>query len=159
MRYETAELVIRQLCEMSEAVHRPIEAGLSSDLTTEESRVVTMAVGDAVGIIYTDMMIPVLRRYPELDPDRGIDELSPGRAPSVSPPAGRRELGRRLTTAAGEQLVAFERLTQLIANDTSVSGHQPIQLSTDSVRLILADLKNIGNALEDPEAEVRYTRR
>lgn len=45
----------------------------------EERSALRKAVGGVMGIVYTDLMRPLIRQYPDLDPDRE----SPDRGPSA----------------------------------------------------------------------------
>ncbi len=35
----------------------------------DEKRLLRRGIGNLIGLAYTDLMLPIIRQYPELDPD------------------------------------------------------------------------------------------
>lgn len=52
------------------------EAGeLTKHITDKDECIaIRYGIGDIVGRIYTDVIIPIIRQYPELDPDKNSKE-------------------------------------------------------------------------------------
>ena len=68
------KLVASRLIEAILELDAPINRldGLSGQITDPEKRTAfRKALGDLMGHIYGQLMIPILRQYPDLDPDKG----------------------------------------------------------------------------------------
>ena len=54
----------------------------------DEKKRFRRGLGELMGRAYTDLMIPILRQYPDLDPDKDLDFEEDDRTPKVDPGEG-----------------------------------------------------------------------
>jgi hypothetical protein len=78
-RHTAAEL-LRRLCSVQDTVHSPLLRP-PPDVGAPVFVALQAAIGDAVSRLYADVMIPLIRVYPELDPD-GPDHQALGTSSS-----------------------------------------------------------------------------
>jgi len=64
-----ADSLMKQMLSLS---HYVDEAGeLTKQITDDDERyAIRKGIADIAGLIYTDVMMPLIRQYPELDPDK-----------------------------------------------------------------------------------------
>lgn len=65
----TANSLMKEMLALSQHID---EAGeLTKQIIDENERyVIRKGIADVAGIVYTDIMMPLIRQYPELDPDK-----------------------------------------------------------------------------------------
>jgi hypothetical protein len=64
-----ASQVIQRCCHIQEQISRPNIQNIP-DLTPEERHDLKWSIGESIGTVYTDLIIPLISAYPELDPDQ-----------------------------------------------------------------------------------------
>ncbi|WP_020177445.1 hypothetical protein [Methylopila sp. M107] len=69
MTREQAQALINAIVAL-DTPFEAVEAALAALETKVERDELRRAFGNVMGLIYTDVMIPAIRQYPELDPDR-----------------------------------------------------------------------------------------
>ena len=66
---EVAEEIIYRLCVLQQTLSRPLVVPFDEEFPRLAE--LQGIVGDAIGCIHTDVMMPFIEQYPDLDPDRG----------------------------------------------------------------------------------------
>ena len=69
MKKNIAKLIMEILLSLDKPLNTVTE--LTDQIEDEKERkILRKGIGEIGGIIYTDLMIPIIRQYPELDPER-----------------------------------------------------------------------------------------
>lgn len=69
MDRKVAELLMKDLLALSEPLNSA--TALTDQISNkDEQAALRRGIGELMGRIYTDLMIPIIKQYPELDPDR-----------------------------------------------------------------------------------------
>ena len=82
MKKATALQIIDRLAKMSLSMNEVMQA-IEAIEDEAEKKEMRQAIGNLVGRSYTDLMMPILRQYPELDPDKCSHDVEPD--PPLSP--------------------------------------------------------------------------
>jgi hypothetical protein len=114
MDRDTAKRVLDELREIQATIHRSIPQGLP-ELNDDEATCLKRVMGFAIGTIYTDLMMPTIERYPDLDPD--CDDAAPATTaePSEHAQPTRAEFSQRLLRACKLASDRLEKLGQSVA--------------------------------------------
>ena len=67
MERAVAEGLVREFLALSAPLNQMTQ--LSSCLPEEEAKQVRRVLGDSYGRLYTDLILPIVAQYPDLDPD------------------------------------------------------------------------------------------
>jgi len=70
MEREIAEKLMKVLLEFDDPFNRATEI-ISQVSSQEEQRALRRGLVESVGKVYSNVMYPILRQYPDLDPDKG----------------------------------------------------------------------------------------
>jgi hypothetical protein len=68
MNRAAAESMIGKLLEVSHKLNELAES-VEQIPDLEERKTIRRPVGQLMGLIYTDLMVPIIKEYPDLDPD------------------------------------------------------------------------------------------
>lgn len=69
MERRIGEKLMQLLLSLDEPLNEA--TALSRELADpEEQKAVRRVIGEVTGRIYTDLMVPIIRQYPDLDPDK-----------------------------------------------------------------------------------------
>ncbi len=80
MDRQTAEEIIQVLVQLDSHFSRASELTRRIEDQNEQLEI-RQGLGDVIGRVYTEIMMPILRQYPDLDPDRKPGETTPGTTP------------------------------------------------------------------------------
>lgn len=69
MEKKVAELLMKNLLALSEPLNSATTL-IDQISSKDEQAALRRGLGELMGRIYTDLMIPIIEQYPELDPDR-----------------------------------------------------------------------------------------
>ena len=72
MEKETAKKIMVSLERLGEALN-DLATEIEKIKDIEEKKRYRRGVGELMGMSYTDIMRPIIREYPELDPDKDLD--------------------------------------------------------------------------------------
>ena len=108
--------IVGSLCLLSEQVHRPLER-CTPDISAEDQKKLRKHVTDVWGEAFFEAMPPIIRQFPDLDPDRPNNRLLVTTNDSVPPsPPGcsRKEFSVLLSEAAEEAALTLERIASRV---------------------------------------------
>jgi hypothetical protein len=69
MHRAAAESMIGKLLEVSQKLNELTEA-IEQVPDLEERKRMRRPVGQLMGLLYTDLIVPIIKQYPDLDPDK-----------------------------------------------------------------------------------------
>lgn len=69
MERDVAEQILNEFMALSQPLNAATEVATAID-EIDERNAVLRGIGDIMGRVYTDLMIPIIRQYPDLDPDK-----------------------------------------------------------------------------------------
>lgn len=65
--------IAEQLIELALALDEPLNQATALSLQIEdleEQKAVRRVIGETTGRLYTDLIVPIIRQYPDLDPEK-----------------------------------------------------------------------------------------
>jgi hypothetical protein len=99
MEYGIAAQIMRDLSSLSVNIHRPLN-GKPLSLSDEEWYQLKHLITDVWGSVYFDMMVPLIRNFPDLDPDSRVPKIAETSTPVSPDTTTRAELGHAIVLAA-----------------------------------------------------------
>lgn len=71
MDQASAAVLLAELDRACSDINQPLL--VSSAISSENTESLSKSIGEVIGRIYLELMVPIVRQYPELDPDGGTD--------------------------------------------------------------------------------------
>jgi hypothetical protein len=141
---DAAEL-IRLFVHMQEQANEPM-FWIAADISDRERSRLSHAVGHLILSIYEELMRPILRVYPELDPDKQDDSPQGAGEETASPedPASyttRRRLAEVVAQSVHAASADLERAVELVKHQGGAAEPCAFEQHLDAVRATLADLE------------------
>jgi hypothetical protein len=149
MDHSIAAEAISRLSTLSRDIHRPIESGIPEHLTAEEKATLKQRITEVWGSVFFDLMEPLIRQYPDLDPDRDRSRASavtrealPRGASDIS----RETLGLQLVDAAEAAEKALENLLAYVSAHSEQGEAQEYGSRASGVRNEIQAVRDLGHA-------------
>lgn len=146
MERELAEKVIATLVKVSVDVYVPVDGVRPdvSDAKWEELKALVLGVWSS-GF---DAMMPIVRQYPELDPDRGDrrpDARDQIATTDVTPPTlSRRERGEALVSASSAALADLRQVTQQLADSPAFDDRHDLVTRLNELQQAVERMQALG---------------
>jgi len=146
MERSLAGRMISELVLLSQEVHQPIVLGIP-DLSHEDRQLIRHAITEVWGSIYFDLMRPIVRQYPDLDPDQDEVPKDVAHTADVRGPdskIARTQLAHAIVAAADAGAARLTALIESVGRGASEDEAARLRTAAADVYRGIHDLRAIG---------------